>query len=478
MKPYFDNIIVGSSLTGLVAALELAKQKETVLLISPSVIPGGHFAGVLAMGRRFDVGMVIMELTSFNADKGADLRTYDLSVRNDVGRFFPIIKNYIEKYVDLVIVPRAKTFFRGHCYDDFFLTNSFEVLRALGAGEFEIVRTELEGLLRPDNPLHARFKSRERERFLEASFSAVSIANHGSTIHHLIVEPFLRKVLNIHSEPIAALAHRLCWLPLYYPETLLSQFSSEPQTLGDTHFHYPAGSTMYALPEALMAALENEADATVEVDRIATIDTGHQQITTLGGQTFTYGKLLWLDEPATYMKAVGMETFLEETATPAMRASLAMCFFIVTETAVTNSVSSVFIVDEDLHAYRYSNLQVCSGGHDAEVKLVVEFNMDRLNDLGIADDNSILAEGVKTLLNLGVIKDPSLIHNSCVLRFPNRLIIPTPSSLKEFARQRQAVLSTFTDETVVLGGNSSSFETKSFADCIAQGLKFAEVHQI
>ena len=478
MKPCFDNIIVGSSLTGLVAALELAKQKQTVLLISPSAMPGGHFAGVLAMGRRFDVGMVIMELTSFNADKGADLRTYDLNVRNDVGRFFPIIKTYIEKYVDLVLTPRPKTFFRGQCYDDFFLTNSFEVLGALSAGEREIVRSELEGLLQPDNQLHARFKSRERERFLEASFSAVSKANHGSTIHHLFVEPFLRKVLNTGSESISALAHRLCWLPLYYPETLLSQFGNTPQTLGDTHFHYPAGSTMHALPEALMAALANEATATIEVDRVTRIDSGSQRITTLGGQTFSYGKLLWLEEPATFMKAVGAETPIKETAVPQLRASLAMCFFVVSKMAITKSVSSVFIVDEDLHAYRYSNLQVCSGGQDVDVKLVVEFNMDRLNSHGIAEDDAIIAEGLKTLLHLGVINDPSSVQNASVLRLPNRLHIPTPSSLNEFARQRQAALSTFTDDTVVLGGNSSGVETKSFADCIAQGLKFAEIAQI
>ena len=137
-------VIVGSSLSALVAATELARSGQQVTLIKHGGSWGGHFAGLDKNGLHFDAGMNIVELTSSNASNDADLSSYNLNTRNDVGRFFPRIKAFIEDLQPIRVIRQPESLYQGKLVKDFLLCNNFEILTLLSPSERSRAVLELE----------------------------------------------------------------------------------------------------------------------------------------------------------------------------------------------------------------------------------------------------------------------------------------------------------------------------------------------
>ncbi len=107
-------VICGNNVASLVAARKLLNQGHSVTMVSPSAAPGGFFKGYEFRGARVDIGMVLVELDSFNLDANATLTGYSLSRKNDSGRFVSIIRQYFDELgVQVNEVSTPKMFFDG-----------------------------------------------------------------------------------------------------------------------------------------------------------------------------------------------------------------------------------------------------------------------------------------------------------------------------------------------------------------------------
>ena len=72
------------------------------------------------------------------------------------------------------------------------------------------------------NKLHSSQK-RYSQKFLSKSLNDISIYNHGKTFHQNFIEIFCKKTLYCSTKDVLARFHRVCWLPLYYPETIRNE---------------------------------------------------------------------------------------------------------------------------------------------------------------------------------------------------------------------------------------------------------------
>jgi len=237
-SPY---VLIGNALSVMVAATSLAKKGAEVVIINGSLNWGGHFSTVSCDGVTYDAGMVLHEFTSYNVQQGEEnLQTYDPANRNDAGRFCNTVRRYVNQYQAVHDITALKMYVDGKCYDDMLIANSISSLQNLPFAD--TVKQELHHLLESKSisSLHASNKLLNSE-FKRISYESASLANHGYTFHARLIEPFCKKLLNVGANDVIALYHRVPWLPLFYPETLLSYLQGVPQELPPTVFSYPTG---------------------------------------------------------------------------------------------------------------------------------------------------------------------------------------------------------------------------------------------
>ena len=190
-------------------------------------------------------------------DPSDDLQDYRAGVvKSDIGKFVHFVKEYVEKFVDLHKVSTPKMRFRDRIVGDFILSNELDVLEIFEGSDKKQVIKELEAILSKEMPLHASGKENQASEVYSAMFEEVSRANNGNFIHENIIAPMLMKVLGIQSNELPAIFHRNGWVPLYYPETLYSQFSSKPQALKPTIFEYPDGAHFGTFVDRLCKQIE------------------------------------------------------------------------------------------------------------------------------------------------------------------------------------------------------------------------------
>ena len=186
--------VVGNSVAAMFAALTLGESGWKVALVTPSRRLGAHFAGLHHGGQRFDAGMVFLEFTSFNAQPDADIASYDPAVRNDVGRFFPLVERTLRRVDTWRQIETPHMRVQGCELPDLLIGNNLSALRALPAETRTRISDELRVLTAEGpGPLHPSRKAGDPQ-FAHFDFEAVSLANHGRTLHALCIEPFCRKL--------------------------------------------------------------------------------------------------------------------------------------------------------------------------------------------------------------------------------------------------------------------------------------------
>ncbi|HMP86604.1 MAG TPA: hypothetical protein PKE63_04960, partial [Lacibacter sp.] len=288
----FDFIIAGNYLTSMIAALELARSGKKVCLLNPTPTWGGHFTKIMVNGHAYDPGAISHEFTAFNETNLRDPLQYTPVMRNDWGRFAGLIEDYTRSHIELVKMQTPQTVYNEHMYDDIIMTNRLDVLQAPQlkgriAGETAFI------LQQEVHPYHARNKKNNPD-FLTKSYYEVSLLNHGATLHSGLFEPYFHKMSNLSTTRLIARYHRIGWLPLYYPETIHSQFTDKPQQLSDTHFCYPKAGYIAVFAETLLQRIE-EAGVVISREPIEQVkdEPGTTTVYTKDGQRYNAPKLIW-----------------------------------------------------------------------------------------------------------------------------------------------------------------------------------------
>lgn len=463
----FDFIIVGNSVASLVSAIELSS-KFKIAIINPSDKWGAYFSGFHFENGKFDAGMNLLEFTTFTLPDN-DIISYNPEIRYDFARFLSQIEQYVISKVDCVEVDSIMVFANKIYANDIIMANSLEILNMLPNDVIYKIQNELELIINAkDKSLHASKKHSHSDVFLKNSFFSVSIANHGITFHDLFIEPLCKKIFNISSKEFPALFHRLIWLPLYYPETLLSAIKGKAN-LNTTKFHYPKighfSSIVDALSEKIIA---NENISILNENIIEIINIGNFKIKTNLGELETT-KLIWGNDLSSLFKSFKFDLNKLDFE----KASITMAFCQILNTNIIKKFSVLYNIENTSLLYRITNQESCAGIENSVYsRLVIEFNSDLLKEMKIIDNDSILNEINNFLISNGFINSKITSESLIVKNLTNAVNLPSKSNLDKFMSVSEFIVNNTKDLEII--GSASSFYSASFNDQIIQGLKIGK----
>jgi hypothetical protein len=472
MQRQFSFVLVGNALALMVAAIRLARDGADIAIVNPTKNWGGHFSTFMANGVPFDAGMVLHEFTSFNSEsRGADPASYDPAIRNDAGRFCANVQRFVDGYQQTHAIPTPKMYIDDCVLDDLLIANSLSSLRKLPFAEH--CAQDLRHLA-DAGALHAS-KKLGSTAFIDIDYESASLANHGETFHARLIEPFCQKLLNIPTRDMLALYHRIAWLPLYYPETLLSHLHGIPQALPPTVFSYPTGERIGDLATKLKTEIEGNARITVIQDGLASLRLavpGRTALTLGNGDVISAAKVAWANTLKELLRAIG----LEQRAATYQKGSIALAFLRLPATMLRLDFSVLSVVDSRFAIYRITNQSRCAGQDAGTVDIVVELNPDYAASRETYHGTSDIAPRIaRELLELGIITGSGEIEWLAVKQMPNALMLPTRGNRTAFMGEQAAVLDAVSG--VSLLGPASGFFSSSFNDQIVQGLKFGMLQE-
>ena len=470
MSRDFPIVLVGNALSLMVAATKLAKTGADVAIVNSGKNWGGHFTTVTCKGVSFDAGMVLHEFTSYNAQSGAeDPRTYDAAVRNDAGRFCETVRDYIAGYQATHDIMAPSMYVDNGVRDDILIANALSSLRGLTFADR--VEADLASLVAlPAAALHASRKHRS-EAFKTSDYRSASLANHGSTFHGSLIEPFCRKLLNAPTSDVVALYHRAAWLPLFYPETLLSYLRGAPQALPPTIFSYPVGECVGDLANKLRIEIENNERITIIAARPTGMnvhDDGRVDLHFATQDAIASERTAWANTSGDLLRVLGLEQHVANY----QKCSIALAFMRIPTTTLKLDFTVLSVVDPEIVTYRVTNQSRCAGIESDFANVVVEFNPDYA---AVATANAAQVEAnvriAADLVALGLVSDTTDIEWLDVKQLNNALMLPSGPNRSAFEQELNAVLAAA--PAISRLGPASGFFSSSLNDQIVQGLKLA-----
>jgi hypothetical protein len=464
-------VLVGNALSLMVAATRLAQGGADVTIVNDGKNWGGHFTTTTCKGVPFDPGMVVYEFTSYNAQReDEDPRTYDPSVRNDAGRFCKTVRDYVSAYQLTHDITTPKMYVDGAVFDDILIGNALSVLRQLPFAEQ--VESELVATLNRSlaSPFHASHKH-QGDDFKKLTYEAASLANHGLTFHSSLIEPFCRKLFNGPTSDVLALYHRVAWLPLFYPETLLSYLQGSPQRLPPTVFSYPVGECIGDLANKLRTEIVNSERIRIVHERpirVTATDNGTLELEFANQDKISGDQMAWANSLNELLRLLGLERY----AATYQKCSIALAFLRIPTAALKFDFSVLSVVTPAVVTYRITNRTRCAGIESAFAQVVVEFNPDYAAAAeGSLAEAPMIDRVAEDLMALGVVTDVSQIECLELRRMNNVLMLPSEANKVGLAQEMNAALAAV--PALSLLGPASGFFSSSLNDQVVQGLKLA-----
>lgn len=480
-------LLVGNSLAVLVAATERAYRGLETTIINPGGPLGGYFSGVTALGRLHDAGMLLYEFQSYSEPASApSLESYDPMKRNDVGRFCSVVRRYVHSHQHTQPASMPHMWVDGKLLPDMLLGNHAASVKALSNSS--AIRRELSAieaqvkiesrLWHPANktawPLDGSAPA--DWMFTEGSkpfnCDSLSVQIHGRTLHDTVFAAFARQVMNRDASHLSALYHRMPWLPMYWPETLLSAFSAEGTTMMPTTFHYPDQGTVAALCNQLAVLVRGIPGINLIEDRILQVSRTAQHFEV---QTERHGRVAahrmgWAMAPGQGVTLAGGK------AAPMNheRLPLILGFIKLPVDSLERSMSVVHAVSADTGVYRVTNSTQCGAPNDdGFATLVVEANPNRFNSFHACgtDDAAVLKAMMRDLRTMGLVRDGARASAFELRRFDGALPLPTHSAVSHFLADREELLKRLPG-VEPMGSSAGPFAI-GLSDQIVQGLQMA-----
>ncbi len=462
-------VIVGNALAGMVAALEIARQGKPVTLVNPGGPLGGYFAGLEIEGVMFDAGLVKFELDGYLSQQNK-LASYDPKLRNDVGRFMNIVHDWALQYAPLHQFDMPKMWLQNQAYDDVILSNSYHTFSQLPFAQDSI--RELQAAS-PAPDIHARQKA-NGSRYHTLDYLTASLANHGKSMHEHIIAPYLMKAQGVTADKMLARYHRVAWLPLFYPETLLASFQGQAVPLQPTVFHYPVEGGVGGIVKQVRQQVLSHPNVTYVQQAVQSVTKNADgwQIQ-LPEATLQADHLVWTGAPAALLKALGKQpASVQEIKSP-----LAVLFLRLKKQDIQQVYTLLHVLDMDKCAYRITNQTACADNDTDDMNIVVEFNQDYFRRLygEPADDQYIIDILLAELAAMGMVATETQPLIAAIKRIPGGFLVPDAAARDAWEQDQQQVATLHPG--IALLAMSSGFFATSLNDQVIQGLYYAETRQ-
>ena len=483
-------VLVGNSLSVLIAATVRAEKGLKTVIVNPGGHLGGYFAGIQALGRLQDAGMVLYELSSLRHDASVPpLESYNPMGRNDVGRFSEVVRRYVSSLHDIHTVPQPMMWADGKMLPDMILSNGISALPMLSNAS--TIRDELIRICRTITPESRLWHPANKGAWpLDGTPTAdwasttsgnegfncdtVSRRIHGETLHECVFSAFSRQVMNTDASSVAALYHRLPWLPMYWPQTLLSVLEGRTDNaVLPTFFSHPVGSTVAHLCRHLESRAHADPLIHVIQDRVTKLErnTNGFSVHTAQSGMLQSLRLGWALPPNMGVAAAGHTPDTDRSK----RLPLMLCFLKLRPEHIDRECSVVYGVANDTGLYRITNSTLCGApSEDGDIYMVAEANPDRFaaHHGSLLDDQEVVAAVCRDLAHMGLIRRSAKPVATEIRRFAGARPVPTHESVQCHLQERQRLMALLPG-LEPLGVCAGPFSV-GLADHIVQGLQLAK----
>jgi hypothetical protein len=450
--------IFGNNFGAIIAAIELSK-KYKINIVNPTNIWGAHFSGIKINDIIFDVGMNFFELSSFQKSV-SDIKTYDISKKNDSARFLGIVSDYLKNYVKLSPVRNIYTFYEGNFYGDFLISNCLDIIENFSQGKKYKILDELNQSFNVN--LHASKKYENENLFKETSFYEVGCTNHSQFIHEELIEPFCKKIFNLDSKLIPALFHRVTWMPLYYPETIKNSILDCNFKLPVTEFHYPTESSFSDISWNLYQKMLNSENINVihqNPDKIVKHNKGFSL--EFGKDLFNIEELIWFGD------LIALNNLIYNDCENLMfkRSSFTLVFIYVKNVDLDFNFSCIYDVD-DKYLFRITNQDSLNTSKERK-RIILEYNSDILQ-IDEVSDTKLGEYSLSKLISTKILREGTIPEFIEIKKFKNAVVEPSFENFNLFNRLKTKIINDFPD--INLMGPSSGFSNSSLTDLIVQAI--------
>jgi hypothetical protein len=245
--------VFGSGLDSLVCCYQLLNQGYEVEHFTGGNRLAGHFAGASTEHGSFDLGMVLLE---------KDMRTSPqenfTNYRNEFGiDARPYLKEsfeFLEKNVGSIRPRKIATLLdSSREIKDYFIADSLDFLDELSSVEKSKLQVRLTSLISDDSSelIHPSLKNEIHENS-NRELSYQLELTYGKDLTRKLFGQFLEALTGSESSTLPIKFHRKLWLPLYFPETILSRLVNSDKSLSElTFYEFSSGSMATKIAELI-----------------------------------------------------------------------------------------------------------------------------------------------------------------------------------------------------------------------------------
>ena len=246
--------VIGSGLDSLITSFLLLEKGHEVTLYSGGNKLAGHFAGLKNEHTIFDAGMVLLEkedrgetqeeIITYNNEFGYKSRKFLLQTFLEIQRILgecepAIVKTLLSNKIEV---------------EDYFISDNLNAFNYLDGSDRVTLIGNLENILEGKNPkfTHPKFKwNTDCIRKNSVSFNLELM--YGEKIYRQYFGKFLYALTGSSDVSMPMRFHRKVWIPLYYPESLLSHIKKSNFDLPSVQFFkFKRSSIALAIKELIL----------------------------------------------------------------------------------------------------------------------------------------------------------------------------------------------------------------------------------
>lgn len=445
--------ILGNNFSSLFLAHKLINENVRVNYFLDGGKAAGHFAGLRWAENLFDIGMVFLEQPSEQDSNDQNFEDLSAAKRFDWLRYGQALNQEIEKLFSPVPADPVKVLYKRKLYADYLISDKLDML-----SQFGLSLPDMFG--NPKYPIHARYKNHP-DCYNDIALSEASIFNHGEEMHTEMILPFLEKLTQKDPMSLMAKFHRVLWLPLYWPETIIQTLAGSPQSLREYKFFKTASGSIAEKITFIEAQVKSARNINIISDPIlrAKWKIGLIELETENNSFNIQPDCIVL----------GLNRFCQVFGLHAPKVSdtedLAIGFFLVDrELLPAKPFSVINVLDKEYKIYRISNQGNCS--QNGNIKLSVEANLKVLKPSGSVDDlKDIFTAELAQIFST----HPSKFGRGKIVVAKDALVLPTFSNVATHEQKTREISYLFSG--VNFTGHLLGYNLASLNDQMAQALQ-------
>ncbi|MCW3014139.1 MAG: hypothetical protein JWO02_1231 [Solirubrobacterales bacterium] len=445
-------VVAGGGIAALVAADAAASAGQAVELLLPHTGVGGGFAPLVLDGRRLDRGLRALELRYEDVGEPPPLHEYDAAGAGH-RPYARRIEAYVRELMGNAVVEldRPRMWLHGYLGDELLVTTDLSRLRECLTGPEALAILEQTtgddgGLLGAGRP----------EALWNTSMTTASIAQHGRTLHDLLIAAFAQKIRPEGTDDVPVALRRKLWLPLFHPRTVREAAAGAPVSFRPErplHSIEPDGTG--AIITRLLARLR--AAPTMRIRRVdgfehVATDGDRVRITLRGGARVVARDPILALAPGQLFAAAGVPYAPD-------RVTSVLAWVQVRQDDVLELPCFVHVIDPDIRIFRLSRGEV----HGERVAICVELAHDITKD-------AAPAVAAAALERLGIVREGAQTVGLAAFAGPT-FTAPTFANVTRFTAARAAYDALRIPARTI--GGSEAFGADALNEQLIQGLAAA-----